>query len=149
MANVGQGLRATLGRLMGREQGCSEELRLTDPGERCVLVWLLEFPATDIAADLKRVADQLRRRRVVFVHSGVDFSPMVAAGVIFEALPPLAAMRAHRGLLDWGAWVSDRIALLQTVWAPDRAITYGMPPEAYMAEANAIACGTAADAGRA
>lgn len=125
----------------------NQQLRLTQAHERCVMVWLLEMTATDIAEDLKRLEAQFRNRRVVFVHSGHDFSPMVAAHVVFEALPPIASMRANPGLMDWGAWVADRFALLQAAWAPERAIRYGMPPETYLAQARAIAAEVTVHAG--
>lgn len=129
-----------------RESVKGSDICLTPGNKKCLMVWLLELPSGDIAQDLRRLQSQFSRRHVVFVHSKPEFAPMVAAGVVFEALPPLSMMRAHSALVDWGAWATDRLALLKASWAPDRALTYGMAPEAYLAEARAIAASSVSDA---
>lgn len=93
---------------------------------QCLMVWLLELQRNATSEELIKLSSRFRHWTIVFVHSSANFSPMVEARVIFEALPPLTMLHAHQGLCDWSAWLQDRRALLMSKWAPNREICYGL-----------------------
>jgi hypothetical protein len=110
-----------------------ESLCLRTDKTRCLMVWLLELQKNATAEELTRLSSRFKTWKIVFVHSFPNFSPMVEARVIFEALPPLAMLRAHPGLCDWSAWLQDRRALLMSKWSPEKEICYGLSFNDYAA----------------
>lgn len=131
-------------RVSGRETGVQDpataRLHLA-PDEKTIVVYLLELPLEGADKSLRELSTRFAGHRFVFVHSSTKFQIFHEANVIFEALPSLEQMRSFPSLLDWGAWVADRLALLETAWSPERSIFYGTSPQDYLSQARHIAAG--------
>lgn len=108
-----------------------DDLAILPDNARVVMVFALEMQGDGLGEAADTLARRLPRDTLVFVHTALDFRPLMTRKLAWEVVPSVAEMRRFPGLVHWPRYLEDRRALLVAKWRPARAIAYGPTLEAY------------------